>query len=301
MASSSPGRRARRRCSTHPSGSALVDAARGESSARQVADRRHGRGVDAHVHTAVTRRGEPWRRRGARRRAALLRIGDDDARAAAALPARRRREPGAGHAVQHSEVHALLAAAALVAELASHENVIGIKDSSGDRELFASYMDAAVAGVCRDHRKRSDVSACAVDRLGGGNSRRGAVRRWALRSTSISRASSGEANACGRRAQSRMTPLGAKIVGELGVAGVKAAMDRVGLVGGPVRSPLLPLDPAAAADRRELLQGRRARAGLMSRFGAPRAARRAGASCRRCRDRGGAAVLRAGSRYVWVS
>ena len=32
--------------------------------------------------------------------------------------------------------------AALVAELARHQNVIGIKDSSGDRELFASYMPA---------------------------------------------------------------------------------------------------------------------------------------------------------------
>jgi dihydrodipicolinate synthase/N-acetylneuraminate lyase len=43
-------------------------------------------------------------------------------------------------------------------------------------------------------------------------------------------------------AQARLTPLGAKIVGELGVAGVKAAMDRVGMCGGPVRSPLVPLD-----------------------------------------------------------
>ena len=32
--------------------------------------------------------------------------------------------------------------ASLVAELAQHQNVIGIKDSSGDRELFASYMPA---------------------------------------------------------------------------------------------------------------------------------------------------------------
>jgi dihydrodipicolinate synthase/N-acetylneuraminate lyase len=36
------------------------------------------------------------------------------------------------------------------------------------------------------------------------------------------------------------------IVGELGVPGVKAAMDAVGLTGGPVRAPLLPLRAAAA-------------------------------------------------------
>ena len=39
-----------------------------------------------------------------------------------------------------------------------------------------------------------------------------------------------------------MTPLGAKIIGELGIAGVKAAMDGVGagLVGGTVRPPAAP-------------------------------------------------------------
>src|SRR4029078_2710048 len=43
-------------------------------------------------------------------------------------------------------------------------------------------------------------------------------------------------------AQSRLTPVGAKIVGDLGVAGVKAAMDRVCLAGGPVRQRPLTLD-----------------------------------------------------------
>jgi 4-hydroxy-2-oxoglutarate aldolase len=55
-------------------------------------------------------------------------------------------------------------------------------------------------------------------------------------------------------AQARLTPLGATIVGELGVAGVKAAMDRVGLIGGPVRSPLLPLDEQRMAVVAELLR-----------------------------------------------
>ena len=41
--------------------------------------------------------------------------------------------------------------------------------------------------------------------------------------------------------QRAITPLAAEIVGRMGVAGVKAAMDRVGLAGGPVRLPLLPL------------------------------------------------------------
>ena len=54
--------------------------------------------------------------------------------------------------------------------------------------------------------------------------------------------------------QARLTPLGAKIVGELGVAGVKAAMDASGCCGGPVRSPLLPLDAQQIAVVDELLR-----------------------------------------------
>jgi 4-hydroxy-2-oxoglutarate aldolase len=48
--------------------------------------------------------------------------------------------------------------------------------------------------------------------------------------------------------QEQITPLDKEIVGKLGPAGVKAAMDAVGLYGGPPRPPLAPL-PAAARER----------------------------------------------------
>jgi dihydrodipicolinate synthase/N-acetylneuraminate lyase len=48
--------------------------------------------------------------------------------------------------------------------------------------------------------------------------------------------------------------LSGRIVGEMGVAGVKAALDRVGLVGGPVRPPLTPLGAAVLAQVTELLR-----------------------------------------------
>jgi dihydrodipicolinate synthase/N-acetylneuraminate lyase len=60
--------------------------------------------------------------------------------------------------------------------------------------------------------------------------------------------------AAAEASQSRLTPLGAKIVAELGVPGVKAAMDRPGLAGGPVRSPLVPLDAAQGSAVDELLR-----------------------------------------------
>ena len=56
------------------------------------------------------------------------------------------------------------------------------------------------------------------------------------------------------QAQQRLTPLASRIVGEMGVAGVKAALDRVGLAGGPVRAPLAPLSVGELAQVTELLR-----------------------------------------------
>ena len=52
--------------------------------------------------------------------------------------------------------------------------------------------------------------------------------------------------------QERLAPLDREVVGKLGPAGVKAAMDAVGgLYGGPVRPPLAPV---AASDRERVVK-----------------------------------------------
>lgn len=130
--------------------------------------------------------------------------------------------------------------AALVAELAAHENVIGIKDSSGNRDLFAGYMQAqspTFAVLTGNGPMFHHAMATGA---------RGGILAVALFAAALSldvfeSVQRGDDSAA-TAAQARLTPIGAKIVGDLGVAGVKAAMDRVGLAGGPVRSPLLPLD-----------------------------------------------------------
>ena len=140
---------------------------------------------------------------------------------------------------------------ALVSDLARHENVIGIKDSSGNRELFAEYMKAQSA-------KFSVLTGNAPmfhHALSIGS--RGGILAVALFAAALTMdvydaAQRGDSEGAAA-AQARVTPLGARIVGEMGVAGVKAAMDRVGLVGGPVRSPLLPLDANQRAALDELL------------------------------------------------
>ena len=142
--------------------------------------------------------------------------------------------------------------AAVVAELARHQNVIGIKDSSGNRELFASYM-AAQSPTFAVFTGNAPMFHHALSAGSPGGILAVALFAAALALDVYHSTSSGNAGLA-EAAQSRMTPLGAKIVGELGVPGVKAAMDYVGLSGGAVRLPLLPLDAGQGAGVEELLQ-----------------------------------------------
>ena len=140
----------------------------------------------------------------------------------------------------------------LVSELSVHDNVIGIKDSSGDRSLLAAYLNAQSetftvltgnAGIFQHALRagaRGGILAVALFAAGLSLDVYDAMQRGDVASAEA--------------AQARMIPLGAKIVAEMGVAGVKAAMDRVGLIGGPVRSPLLPLDEEQAELVAELLR-----------------------------------------------
>lgn len=59
--------------------------------------------------------------------------------------------------------------------------------------------------------------------------------------------------ASARAIQLRLAPLNSAITAQYGVAGLKYAMDRVGLYGGPVRRPLLPLGEKARAHVDRLL------------------------------------------------
>lgn len=75
------------------------------------------------------------------------------------------------------------------------------------------------------------------------------------RCVAIHRAHRSGDHAAADRVQAEVKPINAAIVGELGVPGVKAAMDAVGLRGGPVRGPLLDLDAAARSRVASLVSG----------------------------------------------
>jgi 4-hydroxy-2-oxoglutarate aldolase len=121
--------------------------------------------------------------------------------------------------------------AELVAELAVHPNVVGIKDSSGDAAMLAGFLAA-----------QSETFTV----LTGS----GAGLHGALQAGGAHAAGDATAAAAG---QAILTPLAQVIVAKLGVPGVKYAMERVGRVGGAPRLPLLPLDAVGRAEVDALL------------------------------------------------
>jgi 4-hydroxy-2-oxoglutarate aldolase len=143
----------------------------------------------------------------------------------------------------------------LVAELARHDNIIGIKDSTGDLKQLGAYLTAqserftVLTGHGGSFYPALEMGA------------RGGILAVALFAGAVAvelcaAFAAGEKPRAGR-AQERLTPLAKEIVAGLGVAGVKAAMDVVGLSGGIVRSPLLALRPAARQRVVELLRDAR--------------------------------------------
>ncbi|MDQ3998280.1 MAG: dihydrodipicolinate synthase family protein [Gemmatimonadota bacterium] len=127
----------------------------------------------------------------------------------------------------------------VVAELAEHDNVVGIKDSSGDLELLAAYLAAQSAGF-RVLTGSGTSFAPALARGVVGGILAVSTFAPALALEVYEASLRGDADSAAS-AQERLGPLASQIVGGLGVPGVKAALDHVGLVGGAPRPPLLPL------------------------------------------------------------
>lgn len=136
----------------------------------------------------------------------------------------------------------------LVGRLARHGNVTGIKDSSGDIRSLGALVDA-----CGDE---AEVLVGAGGLLYGGlevGVAGGVLAVGLLASEACGDLLEAWRGGDMKRAgalQERVGSLNRAVVGKLGVPGVKAALDRLDLAGGPVRSPLRPLD-AGGRDRVE--------------------------------------------------
>lgn len=141
----------------------------------------------------------------------------------------------------------------LVAGLVRHDNVAGIKDSSGDIRNLGRLTEACDG-------KASVLVGSGTLLYGGlevGAS--GGILAVGLLATDacgeiLSAWREGDTERAGAL-QERVGDLHRAVVGKLGVPGVKAALDRLGLAGGPVRSPLRDLDPEGRRRAERALEG----------------------------------------------
>jgi dihydrodipicolinate synthase/N-acetylneuraminate lyase len=131
----------------------------------------------------------------------------------------------------------------LLAELAAHGNIVGAKDSSGDPQNLAAYRAAVPQWALLVGSGSLLVTALELQCQGG-------IMAVACFAAPLAAAVFAAARAAdwprARELQAQLATLDKEIVGKLGPAGIKAAMDCSGLYGGPVRAPLAPL---AAPDR----------------------------------------------------
>lgn len=132
-------------------------------------------------------------------------------------------------------------APAFLQQLTSHERIIGVKDSSGDPKNLAAYREAVPQWALLAGSASLLLTALELGCQGGVVG----VACFAPKlCVQLLREFEQGHRAAAGQIQERVTPLDKEIVGKLGPAGVKAAMDEVGLHGGPVRPPLAPLSPA---------------------------------------------------------
>jgi 4-hydroxy-2-oxoglutarate aldolase len=140
----------------------------------------------------------------------------------------------------------------LIADLSMHPNIAGMKDSAGDMTFFARYVESQSDkfDVLTGH---GGTFATALS-LGA----RGGILAVALFASELAlevwQAHGEGRTADAEAAQKPLVSMAAEIVARMGVPGVKATMDRVGLKGGHVRLPLLPTPSADVAVIDQLLR-----------------------------------------------
>jgi 4-hydroxy-2-oxoglutarate aldolase len=143
----------------------------------------------------------------------------------------------------------------LVHELATHGNIAGMKDSAGELGNLARYLEAQGDGF--SVLTGNGVTFAQALALGV----RGAILAVSLFAPALTLMIA-DAHAADDRAeaaamQERLVPLAKEVAGAMGPAGIKAAMDAVGMKGGPVRPPLMQLDAAQRARVEALLRDAR--------------------------------------------
>ena len=134
--------------------------------------------------------------------------------------------------------------------LADHEGIAGFKDGSGDLKVFAGFQAAMPKAAALVGPGALLYPALEMGAAGGILGV--ACFAPALCAALLAAFRAGDMVTAGSL-QERLVPLHKEIVAALGSPGIKAAMDAVGLPGGPVRPPLQPVDAKQRARIAELV------------------------------------------------
>jgi dihydrodipicolinate synthase/N-acetylneuraminate lyase len=134
----------------------------------------------------------------------------------------------------------------VVARVAPHPNIVGMKDSSGDLEGVTEIISV----VSKDFHLLAGGVSILDEALQKGAT--GAVLAVACAFPHLCveayEASRAGDSARAQAAQQKLTSAANLFGPRHGIAGLKYAMDCVGFYGGPVRPPLLPVNSAAKAE-----------------------------------------------------
>ena len=136
--------------------------------------------------------------------------------------------------------------APLVARLATHPNIVGMKDSSGDVNGIGEIIAAAPNGFQVLVGSAATLyESLAKGAVGAVLAIANAFPEVIVEIYEASRA--GDSDRARKLAQAMVAP--GKMLGpQYGISGLKYAMDHLGYYGGPVREPLLPANEAARGD-----------------------------------------------------
>ncbi len=132
--------------------------------------------------------------------------------------------------------------APLVARLAQHPNIIGIKESSGVMQRVGEIIHLAPAGFqTLVGSATTFYPSMALGAVGGILAAADFLPELCV---ALYDACIAGDHALARKLQARLLEPTITLVAKLGISGVKYAMDRAGYYGGPARRPLLPLNEA---------------------------------------------------------
>ena len=134
--------------------------------------------------------------------------------------------------------------------LADHERIAGFKDGSGDLKVFTGFQAAMPRAVALVGAGALLYPALEMGAAGGVLGVACFAPAVCVELLAAFRA--GDMVTAGAL-QERLAPLHKEIVAALGSPGIKAAMEIVGLPGGPVRPPLAPVDARQRARVAEVL------------------------------------------------